>query len=252
MNNYQYCAHWMSERATGRLLVGSENLRVLDYGCGAGQLVQLLRDRNIAASGCDVFYDGGDYSPTVNRQWMDSGVIRRMDGGHIPFDDATFDYVINNQVMEHVVDMEAVLAEIQRVLKPGGTVLSLFPDKGVWREGHCGVPFLHWFPKQSRPRIAYAALVRALGFGYNKDGKGVMQWSRFQCDWLDQWTHYRSLANVHSNYNKFFEKIRHIEEDWFRLRVGPDRPMAKWLPAPMQRVITKRLGFLVMVANKAG
>ena len=251
MNNYQYCAHWMSERLTGLAAAGSNNLRVLDYGCGAGQIVQLLRERNIDASGCDVFYEGGDSSPLVNRQWMDSGVIRRMDGGRIPFDDASFDYVVNNQVMEHVVDMEAVLAEIQRVLKPGGTVLSLFPDKGVWREGHCGVPFLHWFPKQSRLRIAYAAMVRIFGFGYNKDGKGVMQWSRFQCDWLDQWTHYRSLSSVHINYNKYFEQIGHIEEHWFRLRVGPNRPLAKWLPATLQRVITQRLGFLVIVANKA-
>ena len=35
-------------------------------------------------------------------------------------------------------------SKIHRVLKPGGTLLSLSPDKSVWHEGHCGVPFLHW------------------------------------------------------------------------------------------------------------
>jgi len=59
-----------------------------------------------------------------------------MDGDRTPFVTGSFDLVINNQVLEHVTDLDVVVHEIARVLKPGGSCLSLFPDKGVWREGH--------------------------------------------------------------------------------------------------------------------
>jgi len=49
-----------------------------------------------------------------------NSTIRRMKRGRIPFDDGTFDYVINKEVMEHVENLDEALAEIHRVLKPGG------------------------------------------------------------------------------------------------------------------------------------
>jgi SAM-dependent methyltransferase len=110
---------------------------VLDYGCGAGLIVKLLRKRGLDAVGCDIFFEGGDRLSEIATEEL--GVtIFRMEGDKIPFRDSSFDFVINNQVLEHVVDLNAVVAEMARVLKPGGTVLSLFPDSGVWREGHCG------------------------------------------------------------------------------------------------------------------
>jgi SAM-dependent methyltransferase len=244
MNNYEFCAQWMTEHAPGR------DVRVLDYGCGAGQIVRALRQRDFDARGCDVFYEGGDYSPLIDKDVFAEGVIRRMDGNTIPFEDASFDFVINNQVLEHVEDIEVVLAEIRRVLRPGGVVLSLFPDKGVWREGHCGVPFIHWFPKQSQPRVWYTAAFRALGFGYHKSGKSVMQWSEHACDWLDKWTHYRTRRDIHASFGRHFESLAHIEDYWFGLRIGRDKLASRLLPASLQRVITRKLGFLVLVARK--
>jgi SAM-dependent methyltransferase len=244
MDNYQYCVQWIAEQST------NGPVRVLDYGCGAGKTVDLLRQRHIDASGCDVFYEGGDKSKFVKDDFVANGVIRKMLGDQIPFDDASFDFVINNQVMEHVEHIDVALAEIRRVLKPGGTVLSLFPDKGVWREGHVGVPFVHWFPKHTKFRVWYAAAFRLLGMGYNKEGKSLMQWSHFICEWLDKWTHYRSRSAIHSSYAKHFEGLKHIEDHWLRLRAGRTMPWVKHLPAPVQRFITQKLGFLVMVANK--
>lgn len=78
----------------------------------------------------------GDYSAQLSSELFDGGVIRRMDVNRIPFETESFDFMVNNQVMEHVPDLDGVLNEILRVLKPGGTVLSLFPDGGVRREGH--------------------------------------------------------------------------------------------------------------------
>jgi 2-polyprenyl-3-methyl-5-hydroxy-6-metoxy-1,4-benzoquinol methylase len=42
-------------------------------------------------------------------------------------------------VLEHVEDFDVVLRAMNRVLKPGGMVLSIFPDRSVWRQGHAGI-----------------------------------------------------------------------------------------------------------------
>lgn len=54
----------------------------------------------------------------------------------LPFPDASFDVVIVSEVMEHIPDDEGVLAEMARVLKPGGriavTVPRYGPEKVCW------------------------------------------------------------------------------------------------------------------------
>ena len=102
-------------------------------------------------------------------------------------------------MFEHVPDMDRVLSEIRRVMKPEGALLNLFPSREVWREGRCGIPFLHRFPKHSRARISYAAALRSLGLGDITDGKSVMQWSRDFCRWLDDCTYCRPLPGLARN-----------------------------------------------------
>jgi len=244
MNNYEFCAQWVLDREHGK------SVRVLDYGCGAGNIVKELRRRDVNSFGCDVFYEGGDYSKSIDPALFDGGIIKRMEGNTIPFDSASFDFVINNQVMEHAENLDTVLAEIQRVLKPGGVVLSLFPDKSVWREGHCGVPFIHWFQKGSRLRVYYAAVFRILGFGYHKGNKSVMRWSRDFCEWLDKWTHYRTRREIDLTFSKYFYDIQHIEDYWLQLRFGERKAIVTWLPASIQRLVVRKLAGMVFVARK--
>lgn len=247
MNNYEFCARWVQDQQP------PADARVLDYGCGAGQIVDELRRRGIAAFGCDVFYDGGDYSAQVDAERFASGVIRRIDGARIPFDDASFDYVINNQVMEHVEDLDAVLREIARVLKPDGVVLSLFPDRGVWREGHCGIPLLHRFAKGSRLRVHYAVLMRHLGFGYFTGTLSRRQWSEDFCLWLDRWTHYRSLGEIRATYARHLGTLQHREDYWLARRLeGKALPLPLALvPSAVQRLIVRKLGGLVFEARRS-
>ena len=153
--------------------------------------------------------------------------------------------------MEHVEDMDGVLSEIHRVLKPGGVVLSLFPDKSVWREGHCGVPFIHWFPKGSRPRVYYAASFRVLGFGYHKRNRGVIRWSKDVSIWLDKWTRYRSLTEIQSVYNKYFVGIQHIEDHWLCQRLGALKIFVKYLPTIVQQLAVRKLCGLIFVSRKS-
>ena len=239
MDNYRYCAEFAAR------VIGDKAgaAKVLDFGCGAGQIVKLLRDVHISAYGCEAFYGGGA-SPVPDEL---SPFIFAMQGKVIPFPPCTFDVVINNQVMEHVDDIDAALFEIHRVLKPGGTVLSLFPDKSVWHEGHCGVPFLHWFPKQSTFRIYYALLWRSIGFGNFTESKSRLQWSKDFCTWLDQWTTYRSYEEIAIVYSKYFMPMQHIEDHWLENRLGS---MARPFPTPLQRLFVRKMAGMVFTCTK--
>jgi SAM-dependent methyltransferase len=171
-----------------------------------------------------------------------------MRGNVIPFASGVFDLVINNQVMEHVEDIDAVLSEIHRVLKPGGVVLSLFPDHSIWREGHCGVPFLHWFPKRSTFRVYYALFWRSIGFGNFTGGKSRLQWSKDFCDWLDRWTVYRSYGEIAIAYGKHFSPMQHIEEHWLESRVGL---IIGPFPTRLKRLFVNKFAGMVFTCEKA-
>ena len=244
MDNYEFCARVAADAVRGS---GS---KVLDYGCGAGEIVGRLRARGVDAYGCDAFYGGGSYRDAVPPDLIDRYVLAMADG-RIPFPDGAFDVVINNQVLEHVADLDAVVDEMARVLKPQGTVLSLFPDDTVWREGHCGIPFLHWFPQGSRLRVAYATLLRRAGLGHHTAGKDAARWAADFCRWLDRWTYYRPAAAIDRAFRRRFALLVPIEEDWLAARLGPRAALVAWLPRRLRRAAVRRLAGRVFLARKA-
>jgi SAM-dependent methyltransferase len=127
---------------------------VLDLGCGGGrhayeaqrrgaQVVALDTDRQelagvremMAAVGADGAGGGAQGSPTQPPP-AGRGDAVAADGRRLPFADATFDRVIAAEVLEHVVDDRAVMAEVHRVLRPGGraavTVPRWWPEVVCW------------------------------------------------------------------------------------------------------------------------
>jgi SAM-dependent methyltransferase len=239
VNNYELCAQFAQKVASNRA-----GFKVLDYGCGAGQIVGLMRAAALDAVGCETFYEGGDYSPNVPENLRP--YIFRMQEDRTPFDDARFDLVINNQVLEHVTDLDVVVKEISRVLRPGGVCLSLFPDDRVWREGHCGIPFLHWFPKKTTLRIYYAFALRSLGLGYHKGHKSPMQWSRDFCRWLDDWCYYRPYREISATFTKHLSAPSHIEAEWLVAR----RAQTRFVPARLRQLVAHKMAGMVFVARK--
>src|SRR5438552_15740435 len=122
---------------------------ILDYGCGGGQVVRAGLEQHLQIYGCEAFYEGGHGSKSDAANLLGTRIFEMKDG-KIPFPDQYFDCVVNNQVFEHVQDIDLALSEIYRVLKPGGHMLSLFPSLEVLREGHCGVPLAHRLTKYRR------------------------------------------------------------------------------------------------------
>lgn len=95
--------------------------RLLDVGCGSQPYRRYFQQ---------VAYVGLDIDNEANRQAAVADYF--YDGSRFPFDDASFDAVLCNQVLEHVFNPQEFLAEIRRVLKPGGRLLLTVPF--VWDE----------------------------------------------------------------------------------------------------------------------
>ena len=98
---------------------------LLDLGCGDGLIGQVL-------FGTDGRVDVGlDPWADQLRQAARSGVYRRVnlaEGHHMPYASDTFATVFSNSVLEHIPDMEPVVCEVGRVLRPGGQFIFTVPS----------------------------------------------------------------------------------------------------------------------------
>jgi SAM-dependent methyltransferase len=90
--------------------------RVLDVGCGEGQVARRMTALGASVTGVDPTVA----QITVARERGGGPVYARADAGALPFADAAFDGVIMCLVLEHIVEMEPVVADMARVLRAGG------------------------------------------------------------------------------------------------------------------------------------
>lgn len=231
--------------------------RILDYGCGAGRLVHAALREGLSMEGTDVFYAGSRAREEATEAGLLGGAIHEMMEGRMPYASNSFDLIVNNQVMEHVEDLDAVLREIHRVLKPGGTLLSLFPAVDVFREGHIGIPFSHWMKKGSRIRFLYTWALRSLGLGtWKEQAPTCRQWAIDKLEWIDRFTVYRSRREIFATYDRYFSSTL-IEERYIRYRLL-DRPGREWvvkllrlpLLTPLAKAVFRKLAFLVILSQK--
>ena len=122
-------------------------LNILDFGCGAGTLVNGLIKKGYNAYGCDV-----DVNKNLKSKYEDSlyknNILKPIDINNfqIPFENNSFDMVISTSVFEHVFNKEESFKEIKRVLKKDGLAIHNFPSKYYLPiEPHLRVPLLNYF-----------------------------------------------------------------------------------------------------------
>ncbi len=143
------------EAAGPRLAAGR---RVLVDGCGVGMYVRALRSLTTEVVGLDIEPErvarSATYSPLVNVAA----------GEHLPYPAAYFDLVLSHEVIEHVQDDARSVAEMVRVLKPGGRAIIFCPNRlypfethgHYWRgRYHFGnTPLINYLPDPLRQRLA--------------------------------------------------------------------------------------------------
>ena len=115
-------ARWLLRREPG---LKSGRLALLDYGCGAGDLLRVLAGLGMRAdcTGCDV---SGGMLAEARRRWPaelgPAPVLVAQEGAGAPLGDGRFDVVTISAVLHHVpvADRTAVYRELARLLRPGG------------------------------------------------------------------------------------------------------------------------------------
>ena len=95
--------------------------RILDVGCGSGPLSAALRDRGAIVTGID---SSAGMLELARRRLGDDARLRQADlNSPLPFPDSAFDDVIASLVLHYLEDWTAPLAELRRVLTPGGRLI---------------------------------------------------------------------------------------------------------------------------------
>ncbi len=111
-----------------KVLHGYTFKKVLDAGCGDGEIGRLLKEQmNVEVYGVDISKKGVALAngKGVHAKVADMSV-------KIPFTDKMFDLVISSATIEHVINPDRFLKEIRRVLRPGGILLVSTPNLSFW------------------------------------------------------------------------------------------------------------------------
>lgn len=136
--------------ATGVLesLAAQPGERILDLGCGDGQLT-----KRIAATGASVI--GVDASPEMVAAARSRRIVAEIAKAEaLPYPSGAFDAVFSNAALHWVRDQDAMLAEVRRVLKPGGRFVAEMGGQG----------------NVAAIRVALMAVLARHGFGDREDG----------------------------------------------------------------------------------
>ncbi|MFD7155238.1 class I SAM-dependent methyltransferase [Kribbella sp. NPDC059898] len=95
--------------------------RILDVGCGSGPLSAALRDKGAIMTGFD---QSTAMLDLARRRLGDAIDLTAGDLAEpLPYDDAAFDDVVASLVLHYLEDWTKPLAELRRVLKPGGRLI---------------------------------------------------------------------------------------------------------------------------------
>lgn len=120
--------------------LGKDDL-VIDVGGGDGRIMDLLDCQTVTV---DVQFPSTD----AETEYV------RGDGCSLPFETSTADYVLCNQVLEHIQDTDGVVKEIARVLKPNGEALVTFPNRLAPTQPHLPPRWYSYLPRSLGLKLA--------------------------------------------------------------------------------------------------
>ena len=189
----------------------SESSLIVDAGCGDGRLLRSMRD----VVPCRVAgFDSPGYGDFANQAGHepDSIDVRETNpDGSWPFDDASADIVVSNQVLEHVADLDQFCAEAGRISRDGAVGVHVFPVRQVVIEPHLELPLVH----RIRDHDLRASAIRTMAwFGLGKfDADGIHRGTT-----LDEYAQaHADYVRTHTSYRSWREVAATFEHHGFRV-----------------------------------
>ena len=200
-----------------------EGKKVLEIGCGAG--IDLMQ---FARAGADVSArDLTENAVRLTRANLAregySGDIQQGNAEALDFPDETFDVVYSHGVLHHTVNTEKSIAEVHRVLKPGGEAVIMLYNRNSWFN------FVSWL---SRTNVEHA----------KKDAPIIRKYSTSECRKL-----FSAFRNVEIYVDRFPKRTVKFDNLFAKLNNYLLVPFFEILPDAVKRP----LGWHIMIrANK--
>ncbi|HWQ04218.1 MAG TPA: class I SAM-dependent methyltransferase [Longilinea sp.] len=164
---------------------------VLDLGCGDGHFVTITFDKPI-----DFGID--PWTGPVKQAAQRGGyrIVVQGAGGEIPVPDGTFASVMSNSVLEHIPELDPVLAEVARVIQPGGLFVFCVPNHNFLDNLSVSSFFdkigLHFLGN------AYRTFFNRISRHYHCDSPQVWQDRLARAGFrIERWWHYFSPKSLH-------------------------------------------------------
>lgn len=116
-----------------------QGAKVLELGCGAGQFIRAVKKNrpDLDCYGCDISKNAIEAARKEN----DGVGYELSEEKRMPYENGVFDALLVFDVLEHVQDPDALLAEINRVMKDGGVFYCFVPCEGD------SLSLWHWIKK---------------------------------------------------------------------------------------------------------
>ena len=159
---------------------GLDRLALLDVGASTGSIPHTLARSFRTAVGIDIDRPAlGHAARTFRRPNLLFAAADAMD---LCFAADRFDVVICAQVYEHVPDAQRLMAEIERVLKPGGVCYFAAGNRFQIMEPHYRIPFLSWLPRPLAHRVVRLAGKAPFYYERHLSYSGLLRLvQRFRC-----------------------------------------------------------------------
>ncbi|HTW69582.1 MAG TPA: class I SAM-dependent methyltransferase [Acetobacteraceae bacterium] len=109
--------------ALAALVQDRPDATVLDLGCGAGHVSFAVAPRVRSVVACDLLPEMLDVvARAASERGLDNVATQQSTAEHLPFANASFDFVLSRYSAHHWRDFDSGVREAARVLKPGGTM----------------------------------------------------------------------------------------------------------------------------------
>lgn len=155
---------------------------VLDVGCGRGVLLSALADRQLQVHGFEIS------AAAIQGADPRAQIVVADDILHAGFQADSFDEVIFWHVLEHLANPRQVIAEVRRILKPGGRLIVAVPNFSSWQSRWSGACWFHLdLPRHliHFSRSGLLALLRETDFEVHSEHHFSLRQNPF--GWIQSW-----------------------------------------------------------------
>ena len=189
-----YCRKNYSNHERGadvliRKLKLDKSMKLLEIGAAQGSLLIALSKRGYDCEGIEPVDFALETAKELSTEMRQPIKIKKGFVEEIPYEDASFNVVIAESVMEHVIDIRKAFKEISRVLKPGGIFYFTSASAMCPKQSEIQYfPFFPWYPQRTKLWIMNWAKI-------NKPS--LVGWTDTPAiNWFTPWSAKRLLAEA--------------------------------------------------------